>query len=126
MADVKMTKRDYYEVIKGIVEASDAENQAEIVEFIDKQVALLDAKAEKAKERAAKTKAEGDELRAAVQAVLTDEYQFADAIAAQVEGEEITKSKVVARLTQLVAAEVAVKDTIKAEDGRKLVAYKLA
>jgi hypothetical protein len=87
---------------------------------------LLDAKAEKAKERAAKTKAEGDELRAAVQAVLTDEYQLADAIVAQVEGEEITKSKVVARLTQLVAAEVAVKDTIKAEDGRKLVAYKLA
>ena len=126
MADVKMTKRDWYEVIKGIVEASDVENQAEIVEFIDKQVALLDAKAEKAKERAAKTKAEGDELRAAVQAVLTDEYQLADAIVAQVEGEEITKSKVVARLTQLVAAEVAVKDTIKAEDGRKLVAYKLA
>ena len=126
MADVKMTKREYYEVIKGIVEASDAENKVEIVEFIDKQKALLEAKAEKAKERAAKTKAEGDELRAAVQAVLTDEYQFADAIAAQVEGEEITKSKVVARLTQLVAAEVAVKDTIKAEDGRKLVAYKLA
>ena len=42
------------------------------------------------------------------------------------EGEEITKAKVTARLTQLVKAEVATKDTVKTEDGRKVTAYKLA
>jgi len=126
MAETKMTKKDWFEVIKGIVEASDNENAAGAVEFIDKQMELLAAKAEKAKERAAKTKAEGDEMRAAVQAVLTEELQTIDEITAQVEGEEITKAKVTARLTQLVKAEVATKDTVKTEDGRKVTAYKLA
>lgn len=126
MAETKMTKKDWFEVIKGIVEASDNENAAGAVEFIDKQMELLTAKAEKAKERAAKTKAEGDEMRAAVQAVLTEELQTIDEITAQVEGEEITKAKVTARLTQLVKAEVATKDTVKTEDGRKVTAYKLA
>lgn len=126
MAETKMTKKDWFEVIKGIVEASDNENVAGAVEFIDKQMELLAAKAEKAKERAAKTKAEGDEMRAAVQAVLTEELQTIDEITAQVEGEEITKAKVTARLTQLVKAEVATKDTVKTEDGRKVTAYKLA
>lgn len=126
MAETKMTKKDWFEVIKGIVEASDNENAAGAVEFIDKQMELLAAKAEKAKERAAKTKAEGDEMRAAVQAALTEELQTIDEITAQVEGEEITKAKVTARLTQLVKAEVATKDTVKTENGRKVTAYKLA
>lgn len=126
MAETKMTKKDWFEVIKGIVETSDNENAAGAVEFIDKQMELLAAKAEKAKERAAKTKAEGDEMRAAVQAVLTEELQTIDEITAQVEGEEITKAKVTARLTQLVKAEVATKDTVKTADNRKVTAYKLA
>lgn len=126
MAETKMTKKDWFEVIKGIIEASDNENAAGAVEFIDKQMELLAAKAEKAKERAAKTKAEGDEMRAAVQAVLTEELQTIDEITAQVEGEEITKAKVTARLTQLVKAEVATKDTVKTADNRKVTAYKLA
>ena len=121
MAETKMTKKDWFEVIKGIVEASDNENAAGAVEFIDKQMELLAAKAEKAK-----TKAEGDEIRAAVQAVLTEELQTIDEITAQVEGEEITKAKVTARLTQLVKAEVATKDTVKTADNRKVTAYKLA
>lgn len=126
MAETKMTKKDWFEVIKGIVEASDNENAAGAVEFIDKQMELLAAKAEKAKERAAKAKTEGDEMRAAVQAVLTEELQTIDEITAQVEGEEITKAKVTARLTQLVKAEVATKDTVKTADNRKVTAYKLA
>ena len=68
----------------------------------------------------------GDELREVVLSVLTDEFQSIDAITAQIEGEDVTKAKVTARLTQLVTAEKAVKDTIKGEDGRKTVHYKLA
>lgn len=123
MAETKMTKKDWFEVIKGIVEASDNENAAGAVEFIDKQMELLAAKAEKAKERAAKTKAEGDEMRAAVQAVLTEELQTIDEITAQVEGEEITKAKVTARLTQLVKAGLVEKETIK-DGSRKVMAYR--
>lgn len=125
MAEVKITKKDWYAQIRAVVEASDNEQKEGILGFIDHEVELLETKAAKAAERAASKKADGDELRNAVQAVLTDELQTIDAITAQIEGEEITKAKVTARLTQLVKAEVAVKDMVKTEDGRKVTAYKL-
>lgn len=37
----KMTKKDWYGVIKGIVEASDCENKVGAIEFIDHQMELL-------------------------------------------------------------------------------------
>lgn len=125
MADVKVTKKDWYAQIKAIVEASESDQKDEITAFIDHEVELLDAKAAKAAARAASKKAEGDELRAAVQAVLTDELQSIDTITAQIEGEDITKAKVTARLTQLVKSGAATKDMVKTEDGRKVTAYKL-
>ena len=125
MAEVKVTKKDWYAQIRAVVEASDNEQKEGILGFIDHEVELLEAKAAKAAERAASKKADGDELRNAVQAVLTDELQTIDAITAQIEDEDITKAKVTARLTQLVKAGVATKDMVKTEDGRKVTAYKL-
>jgi Fic family protein len=125
MAEVKVTKKDWYAQIRAVVEASDNEQKEGILGFIDHEVELLEAKAAKAAERAASKKADGDELRNAVQAVLTDELQTIDAITAQIEGEDITKAKVTARLTQLVKAGVATKDMVKTEDGHKVTAYKL-
>lgn len=121
----KITKRDYYEMLKEIVTNSNVEGASELVEFIDKQVALIDTKAEKAKARNAEKKANGDELRDAVQAILTDEFQTIDAIVAQIAGEEITKAKVTARLTSLVNNGIAEKADVKDDEGRKLKAYKL-
>lgn len=126
MAEVKVTKKDWYAQIRAVVEASDNEQKEGILGFIDHEVELLEAKAAKAAERAASKKADGDELRNVVQAVLTDELQTIDAITAQIEGEDITKAKVTARLTQLVKAGVATKDMVKTEDSRKVTAYKLA
>lgn len=124
MAEVKMTKAMWFEAIKAVVEASDVEQKDEMVEFIDAQVEALAKKAEKAKERAAAKKVEGDELREVVRAILTDELQAIDDIVAQIEGEDVTKAKVTARLTQLVKAELAEKDQIKVGD-RKVMAYRL-
>lgn len=127
MADVKMTKTMYFEEIKAIVEAADVENKEDLMAFIDKQVELLAGKAAKAKERAAAKKVEGDELREVVLAVLTDELQTIDVIASQIEGEDITKAKVTARLTQLAKAGMAVKEPVANADGKgKVMAYKLA
>lgn len=125
MAEVKVTKKDWYAQIRAVVEASDNEQKEGILGFIDHEVELLEAKAAKAEERAASKKADGDKLRNAVQAVLTDELQTIDAITAQIEGEDITKAKVTARLTQLVKAGIATKDMVKTEDSRKVTAYKL-
>ena len=86
MADVKMTKAMWLEEIKGVVAAADYENKEGAIEFINKQIETLAAKTEKAKEKAAKAKAEGDELRAIVEGILTADAQPIDDIVAQIEG----------------------------------------
>ena len=127
MAETKITKKDFYGALIELVEGMEtvgAYDAKDVQEFLEKQVAQIDAKAAKAKERAAKAKAEGDELTKAVEAVITGEFQTADAITEQVDFENVTKSKVVARLTKLVDAEKIVKEQIKTEDGRKVMAYR--
>ena len=57
---------------------------------------------------------------------MTNEPQIIDAITAQVDFEGATKAKITARLTQLVNAKIATKEQVKTEDGRKVMAYKLA
>ena len=124
MADVKMTKAMWLEEIKGVVEAADYENKEGAIEFINKQIETLAAKAEKAKEKAAKAKAEGDELRAIVEVILTADAQPIDDIVAQIEIEDVTKAKVTARLTALVNAGIAKKEPVKV-GSRKVMAYSL-
>ena len=125
----KITKREKFEMLKEIVRGDiNVEmtvEQAELVDFLDSQINAIDAKAEKAKARNAEKKANGDELRDVVQAILTDEFQTIDAIVAQIEGEEITKAKITARLTSLVKNGIAEKEDVKDDEGRKLKAYKL-
>lgn len=124
----KMTKRDYFNAISNAIASMESVDGVAVVDvqaFIDARIAELDKKAESAKKSAAKKRAAGDELRAQVEAVLTDELQTIDAITSQIEGEEITRAKVQARLSQLVKAKVAIKDDV--EDGkRKVKGYRLA
>lgn len=124
MENVKLTKKDYYGMIREIVVESDIENKDELVAFVDKQVEAIDSRAAKAKERAASKKVEGDALRNQVEGLLTNEYQTAEDILAQAQGADLTKGKITARLTQLVKAGVAEKETIKVED-RKVMGYRL-
>lgn len=129
MANAKVTKKDVLNAIATVI-TEDFEVQvgevtvtaADVNEYITKTIAQLEAKNEKAKERAAEKKADGDELRAKIEELLTDEFQTGDEITAALNDPEITKAKVTARLTQLVKAEKAFKTTIKV-DNRKIVAY---
>lgn len=122
----KITKRDNYEELSTIVAESDSEIKEELLAFIEKEIASIDAKAEKAKAKAAEKKANGDELRDIVQSLLTDELQTADAILAQIDGEDLTIAKIRARLTQLVNAGIAVKEDVKNSENKTQKAYKLA
>ena len=125
MENKKLTKKDYYGMLKNIISTSDVDNKEELEAFIDRQVEIIDNKAEKAKERAAEKKAEGDELRAAIKSVLTEDYQSADDILVQLEGEDLSKAKIIARLTQLVNNGDAEKAQAKTEDGKKFMTYRL-
>lgn len=133
MTTVKVTKRERYESIKALVEAVGAVEGIDtdgIVAFCDKEIATLDTRAEKAKERAAEKRAEGDELQAAVLAALTDELASRQEITDRIEGEDVTLAKVGYRLTALVKQGLAVKEEIAVtgEDGKskKVAAYRLA
>lgn len=125
MENKKLTKKDYYGMLKDIILTSDVDNKEELEAFIDRQVEIIDNKAEKAKERAAEKKAEGDELRVAIKSVLTEDYQSADDILVQLEGEDLSKAKIIARLTQLVNNGDAEKAQAKTEDGKKFMTYRL-
>ena len=126
MNEKKMTKKDYFNAMKEIIEGTDSEIKGELIYFIESQIASIDNKAEKAKERAAAKKAEGDALREAVKSVLTSELQTADDILSQLDGEDLTIAKVRARLTQLVNLGEAEKADIKTEDNKTKKAYKIA
>ena len=126
MEEKRLTKKDYYALIKEVLEASDVEAKSELLTFIEKQVEMIENKAEKAKARAAEKKIAGDELREAVKSVLTNEFQTADAITSQVDGEEVTRAKVISRLGQLVKNGEAEKTDVKTEDNRTVKAYKIA
>ena len=121
----KMTKAMMFEAVRDVIAASDAAEKDAMIDFIDKQMEQLAAKAEKAKARAAEKKVAGDELRAVIKQVLTNDFQTIDAITAQIAGEDVTKAKVTARLTQLIKTGEAVKEQVKA-GSRKVMAYKLA
>ena len=133
MTTVKVTKRERYESIKALVEAVGAVEGIDtdgIVAFCDKEIATLDTRAEKAKERAAEKRAEGDELQAAVLAARSDKPASRQEITDRIEGEDVTVAKVGYRLTALVKQGLAVKEEIAVtgEDGKskKVAAYRLA
>lgn len=123
---VKITKKDNFNTIVGVLEDA---GRTDLADVIRHEIELLEGKAAKAKAAAAKKKVEGDALRDAVQAVLTDDFTSIADIAAKVDFEGATTAKVQYRLNALVNAGVATKSQITVEDGdskRKLMGYKLA
>lgn len=123
----KMTKKEMFNVI-----INGMADNADVVAFCENEIALIEKKAAKAKETAAKKRAEGDELTEAVFAALTDEFAPIAEIAGRIDGPDVTVAKVTYRLTQLVKAGKAVKETIEvpgAEEGvkaRKVAGYRVA
>lgn len=128
----KITKREMYEAIIALAATGEMKyDKDEYIDFCQNEIALLDKKAAKAKETAAKKRAEGDELTDAVRAALSNEQlePIAD-IAARIEGEDVTVSKVTYRLTQLVKNGEAEKGEISIPGGegvkaRKIMGYRL-
>lgn len=120
----KMTKKDYFNKIKTLV------TDADVIDFCDKEIAALDARAAKAKERAAKKAAAGDALLDAIAAVLTDEAMTLTDIVDALDMDGVTVNKVSARGATLVDNGMAVKTevVVAGADGKnhKRVAYKKA
>ena len=122
MKEKKITKREKYERLLAIEEVA---ADAELREFVEGEIAALAAKAEKAKERAAKKKAEMDTLCDEVYEVIaangTVTLQDIVKIISE-SNEEITSAKIVARLKKLVDAEK-IEKAEKTIEKRKLMTY---
>ena len=124
MADAKVTKKDMFEGIKATL--ADYEGAEEYIEFLDKEIAAIEARAEKEKARRAAKKAEGDDLRDAVKAAIENAdgaitaQDIADGLTEDFP--EVTKAKVTYRATLLAKDGEIYKVQIKDGD-RKVVAY---
>lgn len=127
----KTTKKEYFEQVKTILLASPNMIPTELIEFIDKEIAALDKKAEAAKVARDKKKATNDELMEEVFNCLTsEEFTVIPQIMKHFEGrEEISSAKVTARLKKLVDAERVEKDIVKVsaegEKTRQLTGYRI-
>jgi hypothetical protein len=103
-----------------------------LVAYCEKELASLDHKAEKAKERAAAKREAGDELQNLVASVLTPDFASRDDITARVQetDPEATVGKVGYRLTALVKAGIAQKAEAMVADAegknKKVTVYALA
>ena len=130
MGNTKLTKKDILNAIKTVA-AQDPDamfdevvSAKDVIDFVDTTIAQLEAKAEKAKERAAKVKAEGDEIRDAIEAVLTEEFKPIATIIEEVGIEDLTPGKVSARVGQLIKLGRAEKTDIKVGN-KKVKGYAL-
>ena len=125
----KLTERKIYETIAAGM--SDSIDRDTLIAWAEKKIAQLDRKAEKAKETAAAKKAEGDALTEAVLAAVGDEFEPISEIAARVNAEDATVSKVSYRLNAAFKAGILEKDeiTLESPEGgrkRKVIAYRRA
>ena len=117
MTNTKITERDIYTAILNGTVDTDV-----LKAFAEKKIAQLDKRNESAKIRAAKKKAEGDQLMEVVFGFITDEAQTRAQITAAMvaEGFDVTEGKVGARLNKLVAnGQIAkAKGRVAGEDGK--------
>ena len=128
----KITKREMYEAVIEVMNGGELKyDPADVIAFCENEIALLDKKAAKAKETAAKKRAEGDELTDAVRAALSaDTFEPISDIAARIEGEDVTVAKVTYRLTTLVKNGEAEKSEItvpatETSKARKICGYRI-
>lgn len=128
----KITKRQMYTAMINFAnegsfsfDAGDGEIMVvapdEIVAFAKNEIALLDKKAAKAKETAAKKKTEADALTDVIAQALGEDFEPIADIAARIEGDDVTVAKVTYRLNKLVELGLAEKQAIKVpgSDGKK-------
>ena len=126
----KITKREMYEAIAKAMETGECKYAPDVViEFCENEIALLDKKAAKAKERAATKKAEADELMEVVAEALSEDFEPIADIAGRIQGDDVTVAKVAYRLRKLAETGRAEKSdiTIPATEGqksRKIVGYR--
>ena len=130
-----MTKREVFEAIITATNAGSVSVEGmtseEVVAFFENEIGNLDKRAERSRATAAKKREAGDALTETVKSILTDDFQTIADVVAQIEGEDVTASKVTYRLNALVKEGYAEKADVQVPgvDGAKartVKAFKIA
>ena len=130
-----MTKREVFEAIITATNAGSVSIEGmtseEVVAFFENEIGNLDKRAERSRATAAKKREAGDALTETVKSILTDDFQTIADVVAQIEGEDVTASKVTYRLNALVKEGYAEKADVQIPgvDGAKartVKAFKIA
>lgn len=126
----KITKKEMFAKIAETIETgilAEGITEDAIVEFCHKEIEGLDRKSAKAKETAAKKRAEGDELTERVAEVLSEDLTTIADITELIGDETVSTAKTQYRLNQLVKMGRARKEEITIEvDGKKKKAMAFA
>jgi hypothetical protein len=121
---VKVTKRDYFNMVAKIVEASDTANKADILAFINHELELLQKKSNKSGNT--KTQVANEKIYVTIKEVLADlnktvtisELMVDTRLQTYVEGDE-TKTMTNQKLSALVAKLVKTGEVVRTEDKKK-------
>lgn len=130
-----MTKREYLTTLKNFIAETDSINDYvegysanDFVEFLDKELVLLDKRTEASKAAAERKKAAGDALTEAVLNALTEEFLTIPEITERVSDPEATVAKITYRVSKLAGGGFAEKGEVLIEvEGakpRRVVGYR--
>lgn len=125
----KMTRKEKYELAIAIFTKDElTEDTAMLVDFFNGEIAAIDRKAAKAKERKAAKEAEADGIYDAIWNVLNfadsdDTFFTIPAIIEAIGDENLTPSKVTPRLTTMIKEGLVEKKSVTTADKRRLNGY---
>lgn len=111
----KKTKVQYFNEIKDIItNFYEGEEKEDYIAFVDKQINSLENQRIKQIEKREKNKEAADELTETIYSMLDEvEYRSIELIISMIGDEELTKNKVVSRMSRLIKEERAEKTIVK-------------
>ena len=116
MATIKVTKKDNFNALRAIVEATDVANKSALLDFIDNELELLAKKANSAKSKPSKAQVENDCIKTAIIAALNEAEKaltITEFQTAYPEFAEYSNQKLSALFKQLVDAGAVEKTVVK-------------
>ena len=129
---MKRTKKEWFNILRELAIESDRFDKKDLVKFIDRQLELLQEKVEKEKIRVSKKRVKTEDiLKDRVFNAITDYYQsleeiYLEVLIANADIEDLSKEKIVPRLTKLIQEGLVEKTKAKdIETNKRIVVYRL-
>ena len=129
---MKRKKKEWFNILRELAIESDRFDKKDLVKFIDRQLELLQEKVEKEKIRVSKKRVKTEDiLKDRVFNAITDYYQsleeiYLEVLIANADIEDLSKEKIVPRLTKLIQEGLVEKTKARdVETNKRIVVYRL-